>query len=87
MSSSAEFYGLGYRECRELLAARLAQPASGRIQLLAGPRQVGNTTQLLELAEGPPLVVCDAAGRAAAERAGVEAVTWQEFLVNGPPRT
>ncbi|HVE87764.1 MAG TPA: AAA family ATPase, partial [Myxococcales bacterium] len=38
-------------ECRKLLAARLAEPAPGRIQLFTGPRQVGKTTLLLELAE------------------------------------
>ena len=41
---------LGYLACRELLARRLGEPAPGRIQLLAGPRQVGKTTLLLELA-------------------------------------
>lgn len=39
-----------YVECRELLTTRLAEPAPGRIQLLAGPRQVGKTTLLLEIA-------------------------------------
>lgn len=48
--SSSEFL-LGVRECRELLLARLAEPAPGRIQLLTGPRQVGKTTLLLELAD------------------------------------
>jgi len=43
-------FRLGYVECRDLLAARLAEPAPGRIQLLAGPRQVGKTTLLLEVA-------------------------------------
>ncbi len=42
---------LDFRACRDLLARRLAEPAPGRIQLLAGPRQVGKTTLLLELAE------------------------------------
>src|SRR5579862_9225741 len=46
-----EEYRLGYRECRDLLAKRLGEPAPSRIQLLAGPRQVGKTTLLLELAE------------------------------------
>jgi hypothetical protein len=32
-----------------------------------------------------PLVVCDDAGRATAERAGVESITWQDYLVGGPP--
>lgn len=39
-----------YVECRDLLTKRLAEPAPGRIQLLAGPRQVGKTTLLLEIA-------------------------------------
>jgi predicted AAA+ superfamily ATPase len=38
-----------HQECRATLTARLAEPAPGRIQLLAGPRQVGKTTLLLEL--------------------------------------
>lgn len=42
---------LDYRACRELLARRLDEPPPGRIQLLAGPRQVGKTTLLLELAD------------------------------------
>lgn len=37
-------------ECRAELERRLAEPAPSRIQLLAGPRQVGKTTLLLELA-------------------------------------
>ncbi len=41
-----------YLECRALLSQRLAEPAPGRIQLLTGPRQVGKTTLLLELAGG-----------------------------------
>lgn len=32
-----------------------------------------------------PLLVCDSSGRPAAERAGIEAVTWREFLLAGPP--
>jgi len=48
--SETEFR-LGYPACRDVLARRLAEPAPGRIQLLAGPRQVGKTTLLLELAE------------------------------------
>lgn len=41
----------GYRECRALLLDRLSAKAPARIQLLAGPRQVGKTTLLLELVE------------------------------------
>src|SRR5271167_2121522 len=48
---STERFRLSYGECRDVLDERLAEPAPGRIQLLAGPRQVGKTTLLLELAE------------------------------------
>jgi len=44
-------FRLDYHACREVLAKRLAEAAPGRIQLLAGPRQVGKTTLLLEMAE------------------------------------
>lgn len=40
---------LDYRGCLEQLEERLRQEPSERIQLLAGPRQVGKTTLLLEL--------------------------------------
>lgn len=43
-------FSLGYRACRALLQKRLTEPAPGRIQLLTGPRQVGKTTLLLDLA-------------------------------------
>ncbi len=48
---SSEDYRLSFHGARDALARRLAEPAPGRIQLLAGPRQVGKTTLLLELAE------------------------------------
>jgi predicted AAA+ superfamily ATPase len=48
---SDQGFRLDYHACREVLAKRLAEPAPGRIQLLAGPRQVGKTTLLLEMAE------------------------------------
>jgi predicted AAA+ superfamily ATPase len=41
---------MDYKSCLDLLRRRLAEPAPGRIQLLTGPRQVGKTTLLLELA-------------------------------------
>jgi predicted AAA+ superfamily ATPase len=47
---TTESFRVGYRRCRELLRQRLAEPAPGRIQLLSGPRQVGKTTLLLEIA-------------------------------------
>ena len=43
-------FRLGYIECRRLLKRRLEEAPPGRIQLLSGPRQVGKTTLLLELA-------------------------------------
>ncbi len=48
---STDRFRLTYHECRDVLGKRLAEQAPGRIQLLAGPRQVGKTTLLLELAE------------------------------------
>jgi hypothetical protein len=48
---SSEDFRLGYHACRDTLVRRLGEPAPGRIQLLAGPRQVGKTTLLLEIAE------------------------------------
>lgn len=48
---SSEWFRLSYHECRDVLSKRLGEPAPGRIQLLGGPRQVGKTTLLLELAE------------------------------------
>jgi uncharacterized protein len=47
---SSEDYRLSFQEARDVLVRRLAEPAPGRIQLLAGPRQVGKTTLLLEIA-------------------------------------
>ena len=53
-----EAYRLSYVACRDLLEQCLGEPAPGRIQLLSGPRQVGKTTLLLELASdlGPRAV-------------------------------
>lgn len=48
---SSGHFRQSYLECRELLTERLVEPAPGRIQLLAGPRQVGKTTLLLEVAD------------------------------------
>ena len=39
-----------YDYCRQVLKERLRETAPGRIQILTGPRQVGKTTLLLELA-------------------------------------
>lgn len=60
---SGDSFRLDLRACRELLRERLAEDAPGRIQLLSGPRQVGKTTLLLELArefgERGLYVACD----------------------------
>ena len=45
-------YALGYADCRKILLDRLEEKAPGRIQILTGPRQVGKTTLLLEIAAG-----------------------------------
>jgi len=42
---------LDYAGCRRVVRERLEETAPSRIQLLTGPRQVGKTTLLLELAE------------------------------------
>ena len=41
----------GFFAIRKELQARLQEPAPSRVQLLAGPRQVGKTTLLLEIAK------------------------------------
>jgi len=48
---SSEEFRLSFHEAQALLGRRLEESAPGRIQLLAGPRQVGKTTLLLEIAE------------------------------------
>src|SRR5258707_9834932 len=48
-STMSEFANY-YVPCRDLLLKCLREPAPGRIQLLTGPRQVGKTTLLLEIA-------------------------------------
>lgn len=48
---SSDDFKLSYTECRDLLRERLNETAPGRIQLLTGPRQVGKTTLLLEIAK------------------------------------
>jgi predicted AAA+ superfamily ATPase len=50
----ADEFRLDYASCLDLLSRRLAEPPPGRIQLLAGPRQVGKTTLLLALAQQRP---------------------------------
>src|SRR4030067_1509315 len=44
-------YRSDYKSCRAHLEKRLAESAPGRLHLLTGPRQVGKTTLLLQLAE------------------------------------
>ncbi len=43
--------GLDFASASDVLRRRLAEPAPARIQLLAGPRQVGKTTLLLQIVE------------------------------------
>lgn len=49
---SSEAFRLSFHEARKVLGQRLEAPAPGRIQLLSGPRQVGKTTLLLDIAQG-----------------------------------
>ena len=42
---------LQWHACRDAIRTRLLEPAPARIQFLTGPRQVGKTTLLLDLAE------------------------------------
>jgi uncharacterized protein len=44
-------FRMTFPQCQQLFVERLSEPSPGRIQLLAGPRQVGKTTLLLEIAE------------------------------------
>lgn len=46
----SEYY-LNFWECKKELSKRVLEPPPTRIQLLSGPRQVGKTTLLLDLAE------------------------------------
>jgi predicted AAA+ superfamily ATPase len=59
------------------------------IEVKIGELHSGALTALLEFVRRnrrfQPLVLCNAAGRPIAERAGVKAITWQEFLLAGPP--
>jgi hypothetical protein len=53
-----------------------------------GSFRVSELRALLELVrrhpELRPLVICDEQGRSTAERAGVQAISWQDFLLSGP---
>ena len=59
------------------------------VEVKSGPFQVNELKALLELvrrhSELRPLVICDDSGRASAERAGVQAISWRRFLLSGPP--
>jgi len=48
---ASEDFRLSFHEAREVLIRRLDERPPSRIQLLAGPRQVGKTTLLLEIAQ------------------------------------
>ena len=57
-------FRLGYGACLKILLERTKESAPGRLQLLTGPRQVGKTTLLLELASrlGPGVIYAAADG-------------------------
>ena len=58
------------------------------VEVKSGPFQMNELRGLLELVrrhpELRPLVICDDSGRASAERAGVQAISWRRFLLSGP---
>lgn len=60
------------------------------VEVKSGPFLASDLRGLLELVRRHPdlrpLVICGDAGRVTAERAGVEAIPWQAFLLGGPPR-
>jgi uncharacterized protein len=61
------------------------------VEVKTGKFQMSDLTGLLEFTRRhpafKPLVLCSASGCATAERAEVSAMTWQEFLLTGPPGT
>lgn len=57
------------------MRARLAEPGPGRVQLVVGPRQIGKTTLLLELARNDPAAIYLAADGPEADLPG-----WWELL-------
>jgi predicted AAA+ superfamily ATPase len=61
---------------------------SWAIEVKTGKFQMGDLRGLFELVrrhpELKPLVVCNETGISTAERAGVQATTWQQFLLEGP---
>jgi predicted AAA+ superfamily ATPase len=61
---------------------------SWAIEVKTGRYEMNELKALLEFVrrhpEFRPLVICDHAHRAAAERAGIDAVSWQDFLLEGP---
>jgi hypothetical protein len=62
---------------------------SWAVEIKTGNFQTSELKGLLELVRRHPdlrpVVLCDNSGLATAERAGVQAMTWQEFLLGGPP--
>jgi predicted AAA+ superfamily ATPase len=69
------------------LARRLREPPPGRVQVLTGPRQVGKTTLLLELARSLPNAVYHAVDTPEAALPGWWEAIWREVqsrLKRGP---
>lgn len=69
------------------LKRRLAEPPSGRVQVLTGPRQVGKTTLLLELTRALPNAVYHAVDTPEAAMPGWWEAIWRDIqsrLKHGP---
>ena len=74
----SEEYRLDFDAALALLLQRLSEPAPGRIQLLAGPRQVGKTTLLLEIAKRKHGAIYAAADSPESNAPGFWDRTWAE---------
>ena len=59
------------------------------VEVKSGPFHLSALKGLMEFVRRHPdlrpLVICEESGCATAERAGVQAVPWQQFLLGGPP--
>jgi predicted RecB family endonuclease len=64
--------------------------AAWAIEVKTGAFDTGALRGVLEFSRRfpgcQPLVLCDAKGEITAERAGVQAMRWRDFLLSGPPK-
>jgi hypothetical protein len=74
---------------RQLFAVCATSPAQIALEIKSGIVKAADLHGLLEFHRRHPgyrpLLICDAGAMPAAERVGVEAVTWSNFLIYGLP--